>query len=383
MNAGEREQQSGRSASSGWAKAIVPGLLVTLVSALFATAFIWPMTQADPHDIPMAVAGPEEQRAAIEQGIAAQKPDLFDLTEVADRDAAVEAIEQREVAGAVVVGDEGVEFLTASAAGPQIAQLLNQAAGGLEQKITQQREQAMNEAFETAKEHGATADELLMIQEQGRAQQEKSPVVVTDVVSGGENAFAANLTMLPALIGGMMGGALSMLMVKRPLRRIATIVTAAAGSGLMGAAILGPWFDLVPGDYWLHALALGAGALAISSVISGLGSLFGYAGMGIGVLAVLLIGTPWGGIMVASEFLPGGMASLGASMPTGTMVSLMKSLSYFPAAATGGQWGTLGLWILGGLTAIVIGAVVFAKRNASAEPASLEAPLTGDAGPRA
>lgn len=309
-----------------WLKALVPGLLVAVVCGLFASAFLWPMSQMAPKDISLAIAGPEAQVAQIEQALTAQQEDLFLFTELDDRAAVEQAIAEREVLGGVSIGADGIEFMTASADNAQVSQMLGQVAAGMKEKSP-------------------------------------FPVTVTDVVGGG-NAFAGNLSMLPALIGGMMGGMLSIFMVRRPAHRIITIVVGAIGVGLVGAAVLGPWFDLLPGNYWLNALALGGAALAISSVIAGLGSVLGKAGAGLGVVLVMLIGTPWGGVMVPTEFLPGTMAAIGAHMPTGTLVSLIKSISYFPEAATAGQWWTLAIWVIAGMLLILIGALIHARKAA-------------------
>ncbi|MBC9954053.1 ABC transporter permease [Leucobacter sp. cx-42] len=309
-----------------WLKALMPGLLVAVVCGLFASAFLWPMSQMAPKDISLAIAGPEAQVAQIEQALTAQQEDLFLFTELDDRAAVEQAIAEREVLGGIAIGADGVEFMTASAGNAQVTQMLGQVAAGM-------------------KENGPL------------------PVTVTDVVGGG-NAFAGNLSMLPALIGGMMGGMLSIFMVRRPAHRIITISVGAIGVGLVGAAVLGPWFDLLPGSYWLNALALGGAALAISGAISGFGSLLGKAGAGLGVILVMLIGTPWGGVMVPSEFLPGTMATIGSHMPTGTLVNLIKSINYFPEAATSGQWWTLAIWAVAGMLLILIGTLIHARKAA-------------------
>lgn len=222
--------------------------------------------------------------------------------------------------GGVVVGPEGTQFLTASAGNAQVTQMLTQIAAGMEKAIAVQAEQGVAEAVAAAKAQGIPAEQILALQEQAHSKASAVTVTVTDVVSGGGNAFAANLTMLPALIGGMMGGMLSILMVKRPAYRLITLVVAATGVGLIGAAVLGPWFDMIPGSYGMHALALGLGAL-------------------------------------------------GAHMPAGTVVSLMKSSSSFPAAATGGQWWTLILWAASGLVLVLIGAAIHAAKSKKQAPA--------------
>ena len=350
-----------------WVKALIPGLLVAVICGVFASAFLWPMSQMEPKDISIAITGPDEQVAQLEDSLTAQQDDLFVFTEYADRDAAVQAIEAREVLGGVVVGQEGTEFLTASAGNAQVTQMLGQVAAGMERAVAAQGAQGVADAVQAAKDQGLPAEQILAVQEQAQQRASSVSVTVTDVVSGGGNAFAGNLTMLPALIGGMMGGMLSVMMVKRPSYRILTVVVGSIGVGLVGAAVLGPWFDMIPGSYGLHALALGLGALAVSSVISGLGSLFGMGGAGLGAALVMLIGTPWGGIMMPTEFLPGAMATVGAHMPTGTVVSLMKSISYFPDATTGGQWWTLALWATVGILVILGGALLSSARDARRE----------------
>ncbi|MGO2655761.1 MAG: hypothetical protein ACTH93_08020 [Pseudoclavibacter sp.] len=346
-----------------WMQALAPGLLVAVICGVFVSAFLWPMSQMHPEGIRLAVAGPDAQVSQIESALTAQQADLFSFAQQNDRDAAVGAIERRDVDGAVIVGERGTEFLTASAGNAQVTQILGQVATGMRQGLEQKSDQAIDDALSAAKSQGASAEQILAMQQTLHEKaQAATTVTVTDVVGGG-NAFAGNLTMLPALIAGMMGGMFSMLMVKRPFARLITLGVAALGAGLIGATVLGPWFDMIPGSYWAHALALGLGALAISSVIAGLGTLFGPAGMGIGVALVLLIGTPWGGIMVPTEFLPGFMGTFGAQLPNGTVVSLMKSLSYFPDASTSGQWLTLLLWAAAGVVLLVIGAMLRERRG--------------------
>lgn len=46
-----------------WLKALIPGLLAMVICGLFAAAYMWPMSQMDPKNISVAIAGPEEQVA--------------------------------------------------------------------------------------------------------------------------------------------------------------------------------------------------------------------------------------------------------------------------------------------------------------------------------
>lgn len=350
-----------------WVMAVVPAVLVTLVVGLFASAFVWPFAQMRPKNIEIAAAGPAEQLAQIEAQLAAQQDDLFEFVLLEDRDSVVNALETRETSAGVYVGSEGVEFYTASAGNAQIAQVVSQLAAGMQAGISAQLNEATAAATEAAVLQGATGEEILALQQQAAAQASTMKVSVTDLVGGG-NAFAGNLAMMPVLIGGMMGGVLTTLLVKRPALRFITLPLLSIGGGLIGSAVLGSWFGMLPGNYWVRALALGVAMLAISSFISGVGSVLGKVGLGLGAAFIMLIGTPWGGIMAPTEFLSSGLAQFGALMPSGTLVNLVKSIGYFPEASTATLWITLGLWAALGLLLLVFGELIHRGRNGKTAP---------------
>ncbi|MEV8410954.1 ABC transporter permease, partial [Streptomyces niveus] len=84
-------------------------LLIPVIAALALTAFAWPAARVAPHDVPVGVAGPASATAPIQQGFERQ-PDAFEVHRYDDEAAAREAIENRDIYGAVVVM-ESVEDL--------------------------------------------------------------------------------------------------------------------------------------------------------------------------------------------------------------------------------------------------------------------------------
>ncbi|MEV4233404.1 ABC transporter permease, partial [Streptomyces bobili] len=110
-------------------RAISVVLLVPLLSALALWAFAWPTARTAPRDLPLGVAGPPAATAGIEEKLTRQQG-AFEIHHYADEAAARAAIEDRTVYGAVVVTGRGPELLTASAASPVVAQLLQQAVTG-------------------------------------------------------------------------------------------------------------------------------------------------------------------------------------------------------------------------------------------------------------
>lgn len=346
-----------------WVIASAVGLLVALVVGLFASAFIWPLKASDPRDIPFGIAGPAERVTQIKEQLSSAQPDLFEVTNFDDRDAVVQAIKAREIDGGLVASESGVEVLTASAGNAQVAQMLTQLAAGMKEQQAAAAQQAINDAVAAAKQQGASAEQILAMQEQAQAKAAAVTVTTTDVVSGGTLAAAANLVMLPALIGGMMTAVLSVFVVKRPWYRIISVLSGSLFAGLAGALVLGPWFDVLPGSFGMNWLALSGGVLAIAATITGLGTLLGPAGIGLGVILMMLIGNPWGGMLVPSEFLGGFMGWLGANMPNGNVIQLIKNINYFPDASLTSHWWVMAVWTAIGLLLWLLGAAIRSGRG--------------------
>ena len=68
--------------------------------------------------------------------------------------------------------------------------------------------------------------------------------------------------------------------------------------------------------------------------------------------------------MAPTEFLADPWGSIGAHMPNGTVISLIKSINFFPDASTGNQWLTLVIWAFCGL-ALLLAGIALQKRKAN------------------
>src|SRR5262245_25671528 len=104
-------------------------VLLTAVLTVMLIAFAWPAARTEPRDLPLGVAGPSAVTGQITSTLNQNAPGAFEIHTYADRAAAVEAIKDRDVYGAIVAGQSGPEILTASARGPVVAQVLTQMAG--------------------------------------------------------------------------------------------------------------------------------------------------------------------------------------------------------------------------------------------------------------
>ncbi|MGW1721203.1 ABC transporter permease, partial [Streptomyces sp. NPDC002156] len=101
-------------------------VLVPVLVALALWAFAWPAARTAPRDLPLGVAGPAAAVTQVEQQLSTHEG-AFEIHRYADEAAVRDAIEDRTVYGAVVVTAQGPKLLTASAASPLVAQLLQQA----------------------------------------------------------------------------------------------------------------------------------------------------------------------------------------------------------------------------------------------------------------
>ncbi|WP_171108760.1 MULTISPECIES: ABC transporter permease [Streptomyces] len=306
-------------------------VLVPLLAALALWAFAWPAARTAPRDLPLGVAGPAAATAQVEQRLARHQG-AFEIHRYADEAAARQAIEDRTVYGAVVVTDQGPELLTASAASPTVAQLLQQALSA-----------------------------------------EGAQPRTVDVVAAPENdprGAALTASVLPLALAGIAAGAAVSLTGLRGVRAVTALVGAAALVGVTAAAIAHSWLEVLTGDWWAEAAALGLSTLAVSSAVAGLAALMGRAGLGLGAGVLMLFGNPFSGAGSAPQMLPEPAGALGQWLPPGAGTTLLRSVSYFDGAAALGPALTLTWWVAVGLGAVLLGSALKSRTASSEESAA-------------
>ncbi len=309
-------------------------VLVPVLAALALWAFAWPASRIAPRDLPLGVAGPAAAAAQVERQLERHEG-AFEIHRYADEAAARDAIEDRSVYGAVVVTAQGPELLTASAAGPVVAQFLQQAVA-----------------------HQAAA--------QG------TQVKTVDVVStpaGDPRGAVLNAATLPLALAGIAAGAVVTLLGLRGFRAVIALLGASALVGVIAAGIAHSWLGALGGDWWTEASVLGLSTLAVGGAVAGLAALIGPAGTGVGAAVVMLIGNPFSGATSAPQMLPEPARAIGQWLPPGASTTLLRSVSYFDGAAATGPALTLAWWAVLGLGAVLLGSSLRARKTSS-EPAS-------------
>ncbi|MFG3181603.1 ABC transporter permease [Streptomyces nigra] len=315
-------------------------VLVPVLAALALWAFAWPAARTAPRDLPLGVAGPAAAVTQVERQLSAHDG-AFDVHRYADEPAAREAIEDRDVYGAVVVTPQGPKLLTASAASPAVAQLLQQAVAG-------------------------------------QAAAEGTQVETVDVVPAPEKdprGAALNSSVLPLALAGLAAGAAVTLLGLRGPGAAGALVGVAALIGLIAAALAHSWLGVITGDWWAEAGVFALMTLAVSAAVAGLAALLGPAGIGLMAATVMLIGNPFSGAASAPQMLPEPVGTIGQWLPPGAGTTLLRSVSFFDGAAAVGPALTLTWWAALGLGAVLLGARLKADAT-SPEPAPAREPAT-------
>jgi hypothetical protein len=291
-------------------------VLVPVVVALALWAFAWPAARTAPRDLPIGVAGPAAAVTQLERGFE-QREGAFDVHRYDDEASARTAVEDRVVYGAVVAGPDGTRLLTASGAGPVVAQLLKEAV--------------------TAQAPAGTQ------------------VQVTDVAplpSGDPRGTALAASALPLALAGVAAGALVTMSGLRGARAAAALVGASALVGVTAAAMAHSWLGVLQGDWWAEAAALSLTVAAPGAAVAGFAALLGTPGIGLGALLMVLLGNPFSGAASAPELLPEPVGAIGQWLPPGAGATLLRSVAYFDGRGAAAPLLTLSVWAALGLVAV-------------------------------
>jgi hypothetical protein len=311
-------------------RAIAPVVLAPLLAALALWAFAWPSARTAPRDLPLGVAGPATATAQVEKQLR-QHEGAFEIHRYDDEAAARDAIEDRTVYGAVAITPEGPELLTASAAGPFVAQMLQQA-------VTQQ-DAAQGTRMKT--------------------------VDVVPAPAADPRGSALSASALPLALAGLAAGSAATLLGLRSVRAVAALIGSAALVGIVGAALAHSWLGVLTGDWWAEAGVLALSTLAVSAAVAGLGALIGTAGIGVVALVVMFFGNPFSGASSAPQMLPEPVGAIGQWLPPGAGATLLRSVSFFDGAAATGPALTLTWWAALGLGAVLLGSALRARTRAA------------------
>lgn len=361
---------------SSWLTVITTSVLASLVVALVVLAFTWPTKTMEAKNLPVSIAGPEVTVSQFEQSLKDKGIETFELKQASSREEAEQQIKQRETYGAIIFTEGAApEVLTAPAANAAATQMLNGVATQLNAQIQQKalaaKTEALTQAVQAGGEQGAQAAAQL---EQMKVQAEQASameVKTTAVVPLSENDSSGTglaIAAFPLVMGGTIGGMLSLTLINGTWRRFATATLYSVIAGALTALILNVWFGIIPGDFATLWAALSATYLATAAFIVGVSALSSpLIGLAVGAVITMFIGNPISGATMPSVFLPGAWGQIGQMLVPGASSTLLRSIAYFPEVATSDQWLVLGSWIAFGLLTGVIGWALKERRTATVE----------------
>jgi hypothetical protein len=298
---------------SPWSTVAGAVVLLTMIISVLLAAFAWPSVRSSVHDVPIAIAGPTAVVGQIGTALDQRLPGGFEITEVADTVAAERLIRDREVYGAIDVSSGTPQVIIASAASAAVAQTLQGVATALSQ-----------------------------------AQDTSTVVAVRDLAAlPADDPRGAGLAAgaLPLVMGGLLAALLLTGLVRGTARRVTGALSFAITGGLAVAAILQFWLGSLNGLYWANGGAIALTIAAISLSILGLESLLGYAGFGLGAVAMMLIGNPLSGASTAPEMLPGWSGVFGRLLPPGAGGQLLRSTAFFDGHGATRSVVVLVIWL--------------------------------------
>lgn len=282
------------------ARAVGMSALLALVVAAAVAAFAWPSARLEPRGLPLGVVGVAPERLAAPAG-------AFEVRRYPDEAAARAAIGDREIYGALVASRRGTALLTASAAGPAVAQLLEATFAPYASRVID--------------------------------------VVPADPDDPRGIAFTS--VVLPLTLVGVVAGFLAAVLLP-PAGRATALVAWAIVAGVVAVGVVQGWLGVIRGDWWLNATAVALVVLAIASLVAGTVSLLGHRGLALAAAVLVLCGNPWSAVSSAPELLPGWVALTGQLLPPGAGGTLIRSTAFFDGNGFEGPgvvllvWGALG-----------------------------------------
>ncbi|UFS59199.1 ABC transporter permease [Subtercola endophyticus] len=338
---------------TAWGRAIGIAVGAAVVVALIVLAFVWPTVTSSVKNIPIAVAGTSQQVSAVTDALNTQAEGAFAVTAVADRSAAVDLINTRDVYGAIVLGDAsasagaatGPEILTASANGAAVSQVLNQLATPIQAQANAAAQAAVSAAVASgAAPAGTTAPAIT--------------VTVTDVVplaSTDARGLGLTAAAFPLVLGGILGGVLISLLITGVWRRLTSVLVYAVTAGIVVTVVMQPLFGILQGSFIVNALAVVLAMAATSSFVVGANALLGRAGIAVGSVITMLIGNPLSSAAQPLQFTVGPWGAVGQWFVPGSSATLIRDLSYFPDASSVFPWLVLAGWTLLGVVGMIAG----------------------------
>lgn len=271
---------------SGLPRAII---VIAVLQVVFVLAFVVPGHNPKPNQLPVGIVGAGPPAAALQSRLDARH---FDVHRFATLQAALRAIDDREVYGAFDLVGARPTLTVASAASASVAQLL------------------------------ATIGQQLRVREVRDA----VPLSPDD-----PRGTTINLLILPLIVTSLLGAQLALLLVGPITLQARLSATALVGAvaGLASAFVVHTIIGALPGPFLAEAGLIALAVIALLLVGGGLIRMLGAAGLGVAFAIFLMLGNPASGAASAPELLPTPWSQLGHFLVPGALANGLRNTAYF------------------------------------------------------
>lgn len=309
-----------------WRHAGGLGVIGVIIALALGAAFMSIGHDQRPRELPIAAVG----TPATAQTVEAQASGVLSVRAVRDRAAARQEIAERDVYGAVVLGEQGVrELLIASAANNGVANFLRRTLG----RATPDGVPRITDVRPLPEDDATGIDIALLLQV---------------LLIGGSIAVVGIGRLLPRFEGDPRRGVL-------PVTFLAAYAVMFGFALTLIAAAFGVGTDA---SFLDRVLAMALISAGVAGSTAALVALIGSAGSAVAGVLYFILGAQISGAGTAPEFLPPFWSDLGHYLPGGAGTSLLRDVFYFPEASTSDPIAILaayagaGLLVLSGLNLI-------------------------------
>ncbi|AOS64084.1 ABC-2 transporter permease [Actinoalloteichus hymeniacidonis] len=298
----------------------LPAFVISLIIAVFGALFVasYSIAMGDPHAhaVPIGVVGDASDKERLRGAIDAATGARFEAVDVDSRDAAVEAIGQQRLYGALLMGEDHAELLISSASGASMARIIGQDTTAIEASLGTR----------------LTVLDLHPLSQKDPAGLVLFYMALASTIIGFVGAIQTRVNAGGLTLAGELGWD----------------ATRAVLAGLLISVTVGPALGLERFPVlWVWAV-LAATMFIVGAVYSIFRILFGNSwGLLPTWVLFVLISNPSSGGVVAPELLPSFYEFMGRWLPTGATVRALRDLTYFPDAIHAEPYLVLGCWLLG------------------------------------
>jgi hypothetical protein len=294
-------------------RVLIAALAGLLVGLAFITSSVLALHDPRPHRVPVAVAGVPPER--VQRELDRAEPGGYAVALTADTGAAERLIVRREAFGALILEPDGPTIMYASAYGRTASTTVRAAL----------RRAALDLGLTLGPE----------------------PFDVVPLQRGDPNGTSLQQVALGTIMAGFFMGVLSaQLALSEPFGlRLLTTAGFALTFGLLAALVLDPLLGVLVDHFGWVWLWTAAGAFTIAEVVRACARVLGLPGIGLAMLAVLIVGNPSAGVAAPPEFLPAFFDAVGPLLPPGATAGGILRTAYFDAPVTGPAL-VLAVWAL-------------------------------------